>query len=65
MPPPPYSVDEVAVLTGLHRDTIIRMFEREPGVLVIARPAKMNKRRYRTIRIPRAVFERVIRKVTN
>jgi transcriptional regulator GlxA family with amidase domain len=59
------TVAEVANLTGLSRQTITRMFEREPGVLVIGRSETMHKRGYRSIRIPRAVYERVVRKVTN
>lgn len=35
------------------------MLEREPGVLVLNRPERMHKRPYRTIKIPRAVYERV------
>lgn len=57
-----FSVREVAALTGWSPQTITRMFEDEPGVFVLERPTKMNKRRYRSIRIPRAVYERVIRK---
>ena len=60
-----YTVDEVAAKTGFSRQTITTMFENAPGVLVIERPTKMNKRRYRSIRIPRGVYERVIGKVTN
>lgn len=60
----PYSVDEAADLTGLSRQTIIRMFEREAGVIILTRPESMHKRRYRSIRIPRHVFERVIRRMT-
>lgn len=56
----PYSVDEAVALTGFSRRTIIRMFEEERGVLIIERPSKGRKRRYRSIRIPRAVYERVI-----
>jgi predicted DNA-binding transcriptional regulator AlpA len=33
------TVAEVAALTGFSRDTIIRVFQNEPGVLVIARPS--------------------------
>jgi hypothetical protein len=40
------------------------MFEREPGVLVIARPEAMHKRKYRSIRIPHHVYERVVRRIT-
>lgn len=61
----PLTVAEVAALTGFSVQTVTRMFEREPGVLVIARPSAKSKRRYRSIRIPRAVYERVIGEVTN
>ena len=57
-----YTVDEVAEMMGWSRGTITRMFEKEPGVLVLNRPTKMNKRRYRSIRIPRHVYERVRRR---
>ena len=60
----PYTVAEVCALTGFSRGTITRMFEDEPGVLVINRPEKMHKQRYRSLRIPRAVYERVVRKIT-
>jgi predicted DNA-binding transcriptional regulator AlpA len=59
-----YTVAEVAAMTGFSRQTITRMFEREPGVIVIQRPETMHKRRHRTIRIPRPVYVRVIRKIT-
>jgi predicted DNA-binding transcriptional regulator AlpA len=55
-----YSVAEVAALIGLSRSTVTRMFEREPGVIILARPESMHKGPYRSIRIPRAVYERVI-----
>jgi hypothetical protein len=58
-----YTVAEVAVLTGFSRQTITRMFEHEPGVMVLKRPETMHKRGYRTIRIPRTVYERVLRKL--
>ena len=59
------TTSEAASMSGLSRMTITRMFEREPGVIVIRRAETLHKRQYRTIRIPRAVYERVIRKVTN
>ncbi len=59
-----YNVTEVAALTGFSRGTVIRMFERERGVLILGRPESMHKRRYRSIRIPRAVYERVINRLT-
>ena len=54
-----YTIREAARLTGLSRQTITRIFEREQGVIVM-RHAE-SKRKYRSIRIPRPVYERVIR----
>ena len=59
-----YSVADVARMTGLSARTITRMFENERGVIVLERPESAHKRRYRSIRIPRAVYERVVRKIT-
>ena len=59
-----YTVDEVAALTGLSRQTVTKLFEKEPGVIILVRPTKMHKRRYRSIRIPRAVYERVKNRLT-
>ncbi len=61
---PAYTVAEIAALTGFSGRTVIRMFEQEKGVLILERPEKMHKRGYRSIRIPRAVYERVIRRLT-
>ncbi len=47
-----YTVAEVSALTGFSRQTVARLFERQPGVIVLDRPTKMNKRRYRSVRIP-------------
>jgi AraC-like DNA-binding protein len=59
-----YTVAEVAALMGLSRQTVTRLFERERGVIILERPQSMHKRPYRSIRIPRAVFERVISRLT-
>jgi predicted transcriptional regulator len=59
-----YTVAEVAVLTGLSRQTVTEMFEHEQGVLILGRPETMHKRRYRSLRIPRAVYERVVKALT-
>ncbi len=52
-----YSVAELAQQWNLSRDTIRRMFENEPGVVVF-RHQKLNKRIYRTLRIPESVAKR-------
>ena len=54
------TVAEVAALTGFSPRTVTRMFQDERGVIVLGRPETMHKRRYRSIRIPRAVYERVL-----
>lgn len=59
-----YRVGDVAEMTGFSRRTVIRMFEKEPGVLIMNRPEKCHKRGYRSMRIPRAVYERVVRGLT-
>lgn len=58
------TVDEVATLTGLSRTTVIRLFEKEKGVLILSRPESLHKRKYRSLRIPRAVYERVVTRLT-
>jgi hypothetical protein len=50
---------EIAELWRVSVDTVIRLFEHEPDVLILAKPAAKQKRRYRTIRIPNSVLVRV------
>jgi len=49
---------------SLSADTIRRMFEREPGVLVFENPDKCSSRRRRTLRIPESVASRVHAKLS-
>jgi hypothetical protein len=56
---PTYTVGEVAELMGFSRMTITRLFQDEPGVIVLRRPEQMHKRGYRSMRIPRTVLLRV------
>jgi hypothetical protein len=59
-----YSAQEVAELWGLSTDYVRRLFENEPGVLVLEAPrAYGRQRRYRTLRIPESVVERVHRRL--
>ena len=60
----PFSVAEVAALTGLSARTITKLFENERGVIVYEVPSLRRTRRYRTIRIPRHVYERVLRRLS-
>jgi hypothetical protein len=61
--PPPYTVAEVAHMLRLSLRTVIRLFEKEPGVIILERKKPGRKRKsYRSIRIPRTVYERVCRR---
>lgn len=59
-----FTVSDVAAMTGWSRQTIIRMFQDERGTLIRPTPERLHKRGYRSIRIPRFVYERVIGKVS-
>ena len=59
-----YTIREVAALTGFSRQTVTRLFEHEPGVLIIAHPEQMHRRGYRSLRIPAEVFERMLRRLS-
>jgi hypothetical protein len=55
-----FSVAQIAERWALSEDTVRRLFENEPGVLVIEPPRRRyTRRRYRTLRIPESVVERV------
>jgi len=70
VPPPKfaerhYAVLEVAELWGLSSDMVRKLFEREPGVLVLGHDAPTRgRRRYATLRIPESVLERVHRRLS-
>ena len=57
-----YTVAEVATILKVSTDTATRIFEDEPGVLDLGSPEKSHKRRYRILRTPLAVFNRVLHK---
>ena len=59
-----YTIAEIAELTGFSRQTVTRLFENETSVLIVERPENAHKRRYRSVRVPHAVYERVIRKLS-
>jgi len=57
-----YSPAEVGELWGVSADTVRRLFEKEPGVLLIGDSSRREKRRYLTMRIPASVVARVHRR---
>jgi hypothetical protein len=56
-----YTVAEVAAMWNLSKDTVRRMFQNAPGVLVLGARSSGRKRGYLTLRIPQSVLERVHR----
>ena len=60
-----YAVAEIAELWNLSLDVVRKLFEREPGVLVLGDHGSRSKRRYTTLRIPQSVVERVHRRLCN
>jgi len=59
-----YSPAEIGEIWNLSADCVRKIFEKEPGVLVIgnAIPSRA-KRSYTTLRIPQSVLERVHRRM--
>lgn len=57
-----YSVKEVAARLKLSGDKVTRMFQDEPGVIDLGAAELMHKRRYRILRIPASVLNRVLQK---
>jgi hypothetical protein len=57
-----YTICDLAILHGLSRRTVTRLYENEPGVQVLQASRSQQRRigrRYRTIRVPRQVYLRV------
>jgi hypothetical protein len=59
-----YTPAEIAELWNLSADTVRKLFENEPGVLVLGNDKQRRQRRYRTLRIPEDVLERVHKRLT-
>ena len=58
-----FTVAEIAAMWNLSPDFVRRLFEKEPGVVVFGEATtKRQRRRYRTLRIPEFVLERVHRR---
>ena len=60
-----YTVSDVCELTGMSEWSVRHLFLKEPGVFVLERPATLNKRRYRSLRIPKAVYQRFLSRHSN
>jgi hypothetical protein len=54
------TVRDVAQCLQVSEDKVIRLFARVDGVIDLGRPENINRRRYRVLRIPKAVVERYL-----
>jgi hypothetical protein len=59
-----FSPCELAELWSLSEDSIRRMFENEPDVMIFENAERSSSRRRRTMRIPQSVAERVYRRLS-
>jgi hypothetical protein len=59
-----YTLEELAELKKLSRQTVTRLFVDEPGVIRIGHGPTRTKRQHYTLRIPASVAERVFKRVT-
>jgi hypothetical protein len=60
-----FTVAEIAETWKLSTDKVRRIFQDEPGVLTLENQGVVYKRRYRTLRIPESVLERVTQRLSN
>jgi hypothetical protein len=56
------TIAEVAARLKISTDTATRLFEDESGVLDLGSHEALHKRRYRTLRIPTSVLNRMLQK---
>jgi excisionase family DNA binding protein len=59
-----YTVDEVAEMWNMGRDTVTRLFRSEEGVMKLTRPGSKYKRTFTTLRIPESVLNRAYARLT-
>ena len=60
-----FTVAQIASMWQLSTDTIQRLFQDEPGVVTLGNKNPRGKRKRVTLRIPRAVMERVKKRRSN
>jgi hypothetical protein len=60
-----YAVGEIAELWNLSSDAVRKLFQDEPGVLVLGSQGTSHRRRYSTLRVPESVLKRVHRRMMN
>jgi hypothetical protein len=60
-----YTIAEIAVMWCLSPNAVRKIFEKEPGILILGdTQPRRGKRRYTTLRVPEFVLERVHRRMS-
>ena len=59
-----FTVEEIAAMWQISKDTVRRLFTHEPGVVALTNARRSSRRRYVTLRIPESVVERVHRQLS-
>lgn len=60
-----YSPADIAAMWRLSVDSVRKIFEKEPGVLIIGNSqSRRGKRSYTTLRIPQTVLNRIHKKLS-
>jgi hypothetical protein len=54
------TVRDVALILQCGEDAVVRRFAKMPGVIDLGTPETRNRRRYRVLRIPKAVVEKYL-----
>ena len=54
------TVRDVAIILQCGEDAVVRRFAKMPGVIDLGTPETRNRRRYRVLRIPKAVVEQYL-----
>jgi hypothetical protein len=61
-----YTIPEIADQLKIDRKKTAELFDSEPGVIIIGnKTTTKGLRKYRTIRVPASVFNRVVARLTN
>lgn len=60
-----FSVKQLAEILGISPDSVVRKFSRLKGVVDLGSRGSLNKRRYRFLRFPRYLIERIVGPITH
>ncbi len=59
-----YRVRDIVELLGYSSRTVRRLFDREPGIVILPRSTKRGKGAYKSYTVPESVLRRVLSRLT-